>query len=138
MVRTAVRPGMPHADSKIAKYLTKQIDALSGVKSQREIAVEMGYEKPNIISMFKRGETKIPLDKIPALARAINVDPSYLFRMAMEQYWPDNYKAIASEFGAVITANEREFVEEIRKITGNSDPKFTPKIAAALKEVINS
>lgn len=41
------KPGMPFADGAIAIYLDKQIDALKGVKTQREIAAEIGYEKPN-------------------------------------------------------------------------------------------
>ncbi|MGZ9053126.1 MAG: helix-turn-helix domain-containing protein [Rhodoplanes sp.] len=65
--------------------MNKQITAISGVKSQREIAAELGYERPNIISMMKRGETKLPLDKVPALAKALHVDPAHLFRLALEQ-----------------------------------------------------
>jgi len=53
-----VKAGMPFAGTMVAKYLDKQIDALKGVKTQREIALEAGYDKPNIISMFKRGEAK--------------------------------------------------------------------------------
>lgn len=56
------KPGMPYSETSMARYLTKQIDALSGIKNQREIAAEIGYDKPNMISMFKRGETKVPLD----------------------------------------------------------------------------
>src|SRR5580704_11911538 len=83
-----MKPGMPFAGSSIAKYLDKQIDALKGVKTQREIAAEIGYDKPNMISMFKHAEVKAPLDKIPSLAKALHVDPAHLFRLALEQYWP--------------------------------------------------
>src|SRR6478672_9227328 len=79
----------PFAETKLAKYLTTQIDAISHEKSQRDIATEIGYEKPNMISMFKRGEAKVPLDKIPALAEALHVDPAHMLRLAFEQYWPD-------------------------------------------------
>ena len=82
------KPGMPFANSAIAKYLDRHIDTLKGVKTQREIAAEIGYEKPNMISMFKRGEVRVPLDKIPLLAKAIDADPAHLFRLALEQYWP--------------------------------------------------
>jgi len=43
------------AQSSIAKYLDKQIEALKSVKTQRQIAADIGYEKPNIVSMFKLG-----------------------------------------------------------------------------------
>jgi hypothetical protein len=65
------KPGMPFADSAVAKYIDKKIDELKGVKTQREIAAEIDYDKPNMISMFKRGEARVPLDKIPLLAKAL-------------------------------------------------------------------
>jgi len=46
----------------VAEYLNQQI-ALSGVP-QTEIAEKLGYDKPNIITMFKQGKTKIPMNKI--------------------------------------------------------------------------
>ena len=78
----------PLANTAIARFLDRRIDELKGAKTQREIAAEAGYEKPNIISMFKYGEAKVPLDKIPALAKALEIDPAHLFRLALEQYWP--------------------------------------------------
>jgi transcriptional regulator with XRE-family HTH domain len=122
-VRT--RPPLPHENSQIAIYLTKQIEALSATKSQREIAAEMGYDKPNIISMFKRGETKVPLDKIPLLAKALHVDPAHLFRLALEQYWPNLGEVVAQIFGHTVSANEYELIKEIRSLTENTDPVFT-------------
>ena len=70
MKKSQKKPGMPFADSAIAKYIDKKIDELKGVKTQREIAAEVGYEMPNIISMFKRGESKVPLQKIPLLSQS--------------------------------------------------------------------
>lgn len=130
-----IKPGMPFAGSSIAQYLTKQIDSLSGVKSQREIAVEVGYDKPNMISMLKRGEAKVPLDKIPALAKALHVDPAFLFRLAMEQYWPDLAKAISSIFGTIISKNEASIIDRIRELTKNGDPALTPELDAKLVSI---
>lgn len=112
---TSARAGFPFANSKVAVFMTKAIDAISYKKSQREIALEVGYEKPNIVSMMKRGETRVPLDKIPAFAEALEVDPAHLFRLALEQYWPDQEKAIAAVFGTVVTADEAKVIKFIRK-----------------------
>ena len=46
----APRPGMPFANSTIAMFIDKKIDEMKGVKTQREIASEIGYDKPNMIS----------------------------------------------------------------------------------------
>lgn len=132
MVKSVVASAAPK--SKIAAYLAKQIDALSGIKSQREIATEMGYEKGNIISMFKTGEVKVPLDKIPALAKAINVDPAFLFRLAMEQYWPDMNEAIAAVFGAITTSNQRKILARIQELSGEEDPELTSDLDTRLRK----
>lgn len=132
----ATKPGMPYADSRIAKYLSKQIDTLSGRKSQREIAQEIGYDKPNMISMFKRGECKIPLDKVPALAKSIEADPAFLFRLAMEQFWPEGVSPINTIFGTVLTKNETEIIMYIRQESGETDPALTPELAQAISTTV--
>lgn len=112
------RAAMPYADAPITQYLAKQIDIqASKGKSQRQIAQEIGYEKPNMISMFKTGEVKVPLDKIPLLARSLNVDAAFLFKLAMQQYWPEMGKTIADIFGTVLDQEELKVIEAIREVT---------------------
>src|ERR1700674_5610566 len=125
MKTESTKPGMPFANTAIAIYLDKQIDALKGAKTQREIASEIGYDRPNMISMFKRGESKVPFEKIPALAKALKVDPAHLFRLALEQSWPGMHDTIDQIFGSLSAASSNE--EEIiltkwRAATANKDP----------------
>src|SRR5271155_4065677 len=134
---TELKPGRPFAGSLIANYLEKQIEALKGVKSQREIAGEIGYESPNLISMFKRGEARVPLDKIPLLAKALFVDPAHMFRLALEQYWPDRGDIIAKLFGRLASENEEEiFLKPWRTATRNADPETSVKIEVAVTKMI--
>jgi transcriptional regulator with XRE-family HTH domain len=129
---------MPFADSAIARYLDKQIEALRGVKTQREIANEIGYEKPNMISMFKRGEARVPLDKIPLLAKALHVDPAHLFRLGLEQYWPNMGDTIAGIFGRLATENEEAILlSKWRAATDNMDPGPSPALEAAVDRLIS-
>jgi transcriptional regulator with XRE-family HTH domain len=134
---------MPFAESSVARYLDKQIEALKGTKTQREIAAEIGYEKANMISMFKRGEVRVPLDKIPLLAKALHVDPGHLFRLALEQYWPSLGETIVSVFGRTVTANEEEIlIKPWREATKKQDPGSNHQIKEAvermLKEVVGA
>ena len=39
-----------------------------------------------MITMIKKGRTKLPLSKVAAMARALDVDPGYLLRLAMSEY----------------------------------------------------
>ena len=134
---TTIRPGMPFAENAIAKFLDKRIDELKGVKTQREIAAEVGYDKPNIISMFKRGETKVPLDKVLLLAKALDTDPAHLIRLGLEQSIP-GFNAIMDDLlGIVATKNEaRILLTKWRKATKDLDPGPSPDIDAAVDEMI--
>jgi transcriptional regulator with XRE-family HTH domain len=110
----------------VAEYLTEQI-RLSG-KTQHEIANEAGFNKPNIISMFKKGETKLPLSKVGLMAKALGVDPVVLFRMVMNEYEPQTWQAIEETVlhQPVLTANEIEIIELLR--TGKvTDPKIVTR-----------
>jgi transcriptional regulator with XRE-family HTH domain len=137
--KSQIKPGMPFADSAIAKYIDKKIDELKGVKTQREIAQEAGYEMANIISMFKRGESRVPLDKIPLLSKALGVDPAHMFRLALEQYWPDRGDIIAKLFGRLASENEEEILlKPWRTATRNADPETSVKIEVAVTKMIES
>jgi transcriptional regulator with XRE-family HTH domain len=126
---------MPYADTPIVEYLARQIEiAASMGKSQRDIARELGYERPTMISMFKRGEVKVPLDKIPVLARALNVDPAFLFRLALQQYWKEDQETIAEIFGEVCTKPERKLVQMWRKVTKGADVEPNPALERKLRE----
>ena len=38
--------------------------------------------------MMKLGQTKVPLDKIPLLAKACGVDQAFFMRLALQEYMP--------------------------------------------------
>ena len=105
----------------VAEYLAQQI-VLSG-KSQKDIAREVGYEKPNVITMMKQGATKIPIVKVGPLARALDVDPAYFLRLVLSEYMPETWAAIEETLdGTILTRNELLLIREYRRRTGNTDP----------------
>ncbi len=93
-------------------------------KTQREIAAECGFETPNIITMFKNGSTKVPLNRIGTLAKALDADPAYMLRLAMREYMPDTWESIEDTLkSTLLTANELKLVRAYREATGNADPE---------------
>ena len=91
-------------------------------KTQREVAAECGFETPNIITMFKNGSTKVPLNRIGPLAKAIGADPAHLLRLVMQEYLPDTWEAIEDILqSTVLTANELDLVRKFRDVTGDND-----------------
>ena len=125
MTKIATKP------MRVADYLAQQI-TLCG-KSQRDIAFEVGYENANIITMMKQGHTKIPIVKVGAFARALEVDPAYLLRLVCMEYMPETWAAIEDALdGPILTRNERLFIQEYRRRTGNTDPIPPIRSEAAL------
>jgi hypothetical protein len=69
--------------------------------------------------MFKRGETKVPLNKAVALAKALRCDPSFFFRLAAQQPdMPINAAEIDRIFPNSVSAGEMKVVEAIREAVG--------------------
>ena len=127
------KPNRPFADTQLAKFLAKRILELRPRKSQIDIATEAGFIHPNMLSMFKNGASKLPLDRVPGLAKALECDPVRLFQLALEQLGGNTTEtAIRQIFGTTVTKNETAWLEEIREASGHSDPSLTTKGRTAI------
>ncbi|KHQ52021.1 MULTISPECIES: helix-turn-helix domain-containing protein [Mameliella] len=126
----------PHADSRLAHFVERRILELSGVKTQKEIAREAGFTNANMLSMIKSGDTKLALDRVPDLAKALDCDPKALFMMALEQAGLETTKkAVEDIFGTLVSANEVAWLEEIRAASGGGDPRLTARARAAIRSI---
>ncbi len=125
----------PHADTRLARFLQKRILELKP-KTQGEIAFEAGFVNANVLAMIKSGATKLPVDRVPALAKALACDPAWLLRLALEQEPGDTTAAALMEImGATVTRNEIAWLTEIRDASGNSDPSLTSRARSALRAI---
>ncbi len=126
----------PHEDTKLAKYVERRVLELKSRKSQLQIANEAGFANPNMVSMIKSGSSKLALDRVPSMARAVECDPGYLMRLALDQAVGDtSAQAIVEIFGTPITSNELGWIEAIREASEHSDPRITSRSKAAIKAI---
>ena len=117
---------------KFTQVIARLID--SSNKTQKQIAEEMGLNKPNIITMFKQGQTAVPPERVPALARALHADAKYLLRLNLQERFPELLEVIDDVMGPVVTEHERVIINALRKHTHNSDPALlTSKQMQALE-----
>lgn len=124
----------PYADTEIARLIRERIDALAGTKMQREIAAEIGYEKANVLSMYKRGEAKVPLRRLPDMARALDLDLGLLFRAWLAQEWPGEERAIAQMVSErVVTQNDRAVIKLVRDYLRAGDPEVSIDLLKRLR-----
>lgn len=120
----------------VASYLKDKI-ASSG-KTQRQIALEVGYSKPNVVSMMSNGQTKIPINKIPLFSRALGVDPAHMLRLALAEYHPEIWDVIDATIGRPLTENETRLLGIYREATYGGveaplDKHVLEAVRAALK-----
>ena len=127
----------PFGHTAIAKFLEEKIDAVKEVKTQRVIAEEVGFKTPNMISMLKNGDSKVPLDKIALLAQSLNVDAGHLLRLGLEQYWTGLGSTIDQIFGNIASANECDlFLIKWREVTKNLDPAPSSSVKSQVYRMI--
>lgn len=121
--------GLYQQSETVAQFLTRAIKA-SG-KTQSEICTDIGYSKPNIITMFKQGKTKVPLDKIGPLARSLGVDGREFFRTVLGEYMPETLMALEPYMTIEGMTNQETFLlETYRAACGDKEQVyvlFNPK-----------
>ena len=118
----------------VAEFLSRSI-AFCG-KTQREIAREAGFERPNVISMMRTGEMKVPLDRIPMLADALTVDAGYFLRLALAEYHPDVYTVLLETFGDVYSKNERNWMAIYQLCAMDEEIELTAEITSAALDLL--
>jgi len=107
----------------VSSFITKLL--AESKKTQREISEECGFETPNLITMIKNGTSKLPINRIASLAKALDIDPAHLLRVVMAEYSPDSWAAIELNMrGVVLTANELDLVRKFRAATADKDPRL--------------
>ena len=126
----------PYSDTRLVRFLDREISKLRGRKSQAAIAAEAGFRQPNMLAMIKSGSSKLPLDRVPGLARALDCDAALLFRFALEQMSTDTTSAAINQiFRAIVTENEAAWLNAIREASNHSDPGLTSKAQNAIRAI---
>jgi SOS-response transcriptional repressor LexA len=126
----------PHADTPAAKFINARINEISHRKSQQEMAREAGFKNSNMITLLKLGSTKLALDRVPGMAKALEVDPALLTRVTLALSVGTTAAAALIEcFGSPVTENEQGWLGELRDASENSDPRLAGRARTALRGI---
>jgi hypothetical protein len=75
--------------------------------------------------MLKKGDMKVPLEKIGPLAKSLQVDALLLFWLCMTEYANETMKALMLAVpGIVLAPHERAVVAAYRELVGNDSEKL--------------
>ncbi|MFN5997326.1 MAG: XRE family transcriptional regulator [Paracoccaceae bacterium] len=123
----------PYKDSALAQFVARRVLELRP-RTQADIASTAGFVNANFISMLKIGTSKLALDRVPALAAALECDPALLMRLALEQAVGSTAALALQEIlGTPVSANERLWLAEIRDASGHIDPRPTARARATVR-----
>lgn len=122
----------------VADYIAGQIH-LSG-RSQKDLSDEIGFGRPNMLTMIKRNDCKLPMSKVGVIAKALNIDALFLFKLCMAEYEPQTWAMIQSMVlkQPLVTQNEMEIINLIRSKAKVQNPRLrTAEEECRLLDVIN-
>ena len=123
--------------SELATLVTTRIQDISHKKNQKEIAQEVGFPSSNVISIIKSGATKLSLDRVPKMAKALELDLAVLMLPALRQFFtPEVISAIRDTFISAETETEREVLSLARNYMRKGD-SLTHETRERLKEVFS-
>lgn len=109
-------------------------------KTKREVASEIGYKRPNIVSMLCSGEIDLPFNRVAAVARAIEVDQNTLLFMLLREKHPDLHSLLVDLLGdRLFTQDEARFIDMVRATAGTTHDlaPTTDEEVAAFKAYCN-
>jgi hypothetical protein len=111
----------------LAEFMNKNWDTLVG-RTNEDVAQELGYKAANMISMWRTGKTRIPLERVPDVARLMHLDIAIILPLWFEQYWGErsDAKAISQVvFSRFATAREGAVLEKLREGAPMTDPVYS-------------
>lgn len=107
--------------SELAALISARLQDIADRKSQGEVAEEVGFVSKNVLSIIKRGGTKLSLDRVEPMAKALDLDLRTLMLPALRQYFTEEViAAIRETFLEDLTKTEHEIIAIAR---ANCDTK---------------
>lgn len=111
--------------SEVAALIATRLQDIASRKSQKDVADEVGFPSKNVISIIKRGATKLPLDRVEAMAKALDLDMAVVMMPALRQYYSEDViAALRDTFASAETETERQILAIARECMNVSQPLF--------------
>lgn len=111
----------PYAETELARLLRERAAALRGETTLRSLAEMLGYRSPNVLTMYLRGEARIPVDRALSFAQAFGLEPGTVLRAALRQ-WGSDDALLEPLIGLIVSPNQRLWLDRIAAAIGEADP----------------
>jgi predicted DNA-binding transcriptional regulator AlpA len=110
----------PTHHSSLTAFLTKAQEASK--MSDHEMTEALGFSRTNVYTAIKQGTMKLPVGKVPLVARALEVSASEVLEVLLRDYSPEMLEVIRKVWGPLdLTTNERKLIEAYRTLAQGRD-----------------
>lgn len=102
--------------------LVQQIEARQAELglSDRQLCDALGFEREITLVLIKQGTMKLPINKVPALAAALSLEPADVLRAALQESSPDLISVIEEVFNSLrLTTGEMRLIRHLRNLAGD-------------------
>lgn len=118
----------------MSKFDVKLSDKPAAIVAERQaalgladdaLAAAMEYENGKVVALIKSGAIKVPVNKVAALASALQIDGFNFLRAVMSESAPDIWQAIegiAAPLGA-LHPTEISLIRHLRRLRGDQHIK---------------
>lgn len=100
----------------VAYFINERIETLGF--TQKDIAQQVGFDAPNMITMIKQGHTKLPYTKVGPMAAALETDPVALLKLCIATYQPETWRAIEPMMASALSLDELKVIRAMRSFVG--------------------
>ncbi|MEB0114533.1 hypothetical protein QN397_24950 [Variovorax sp. RTB1] len=93
--------------------------------SDEYLAMALDYQQSNVVTLIKNGTMRLPLIKVPALAKVLCVDAQVVLQLAMAETTPGLYEMIEQIVNPLaLREHEVGLIKHCRKLAGNKLTTF--------------
>ena len=88
--------------------------------SDKQLCEAVGFDREIVFSLIKAGTMRLPLNRIPALAKALSLSPAPLLRSALLEGHPELLAVIEEVFNPMnLTDTEVRLLQHLRSLAGD-------------------
>ncbi|MBY3211504.1 hypothetical protein [Rhizobium laguerreae] len=120
-------------NSEVAKFMQAHLE--NSPYSMEEITLLLGFQSPDMVEGFLRGERKVPLDKVLPLADSLGCDKRQLFESVLRSWFDIEFLDAIKEIfaGGSSSSTEQEWIRFLRELYGENIPELTPALRRRLR-----
>ena len=88
--------------------------------SEFELAEALGFERQIVFTQIQLGRMRFPLEKLPALAKFLDIDAVELLRVALPEQLPGLLEVVEEIYNPhQLTTAETNLIHHLRKLSGD-------------------